>query len=99
MKRLIKVQGTLQEEKFILMEEYEGFGIYQEKCPAGYFVHQSWLITNEDVTVIFYSFMNYCKEELMDAIDNYNDIKKFGIKAMPHPNKTYVAHKCGKVII
>ncbi len=99
MKRIVYVDTELQKEKFILRDEYEGFGIYQEKCPTGYFVHQSWLITNEKVTVIFYSFMDYCKEELLDAIDNYNDIEKFGVRAMDHGNGLYVAHKCGKVNI
>ncbi len=99
MKRIVYVDTDLQKEKFVLLEEYNGFGIYQEKCPTGYFVHQSWLITNGNITLVFYSFNNYCKEELLDAIDNYNDIRRFGVKAMKHPNNLFVVHPNGNVSI
>ena len=99
MKRIIKIQGNLQEEKFELQEEYDGFGIYERRTPNGYLVHQEWLITNDDVTVVFYSFTNYCREEVKDAIDNYNAIRKFGLKVMPRGNNTYVVHQNGTQII
>ena len=99
MKRIVKIQGQLQEEKFILQKKYMGFGIYQRITSNGFMVHQEWLITNGTVTVIFYSFTNYCEEELLDAIDNYNEIKKFGVRAMPHEGNMYVVHNNGTVTI
>lgn len=84
MKRLIKfergVVDSLNPKKYILQEEYEGFGIYKEKCPSGYYVSQSWLIANDKVGIICESYNNFCKEELLDMIDNYNEKKKFGVK-------------------
>lgn len=102
MKRLIKFDlGTLDNlnaKKYILQKEYDGFGIYQEMCPSGFYHHQSWLIANEKVALVCYSFNNFCKEELMDMIDTYNQTNKFNTKGffkgwfnelsvyMAHPN-------------
>lgn len=86
MKRLIKFEinelDALNPKKYILQEEYNGFGIYQEKCPSGFYCHQSWLLADgkNKVMLAIDSFNNCCKEELMDIVDNYNKEKKFGIK-------------------
>lgn len=86
MKRVIKksnVYGT--EEKYILKEEYNGFGIYQHKTPSGFFTHQHWLISNNNsIELVVESYNNICEEELLDIIDNYNTFGKFGVKALVH---------------
>lgn len=79
MKRVIYVPDDLNNKKYVLKSEYEGFGIYEEMCPAGWFVHQSWLVYNGKIGFICQSYNNYCKEELMDVIDNYNECGKFGL--------------------
>ena len=84
MNRVIKfdvgIVDSLNPRKYILKEEYEGFGIYQEMCPSGFYHHQSWLVANDKVNLICESYNNYCKEELLDMIDNYNKNTRFGVK-------------------
>ena len=81
MKRIVYVPNSygLSNKKYVLREEYGGFGIYQEKCPAGYFVCQSWLVYNGNIGYISESYNNRCKEELLDSIDKYNETGKFGL--------------------
>ena len=80
MKRVMYVpNGIRGNDKYILCDEYEGFGIYQEKCPAGWFMSQSWLVYNGKTGFVCESFNNRCKEELMDYIDSYNETGKFGL--------------------
>ena len=79
MKRVVYVPDKLNNNKYILIDEYGGFGIYQKKCPAGYFVHQEWLVYNGKIGFICESYNNYCKEELMDCIDTYNETERFGL--------------------
>ena len=79
MKRLVYVPDSLNNKKYILKEEYEGFGIYKEMAPAGCYVHQSWLVYNGKIGYISQSYNHRCKEELMDAIDKYNETGKFGL--------------------
>ena len=83
MKRIITIKNSYGEhDKYVLTDEYEGFGIYQEKCPTGYFVSQSWLISNnEGAELVIESYNNLCKEELLDIIDNYNETHRVGVKA------------------
>lgn len=84
MKRIIKIKNSYgTEDKYLLKEEYNGFGIYQEKTPTGYFKNQSWLISNnKNAELVIKPYNNLCKEEVMDIIDNYNRINKFGVKAV-----------------
>lgn len=86
MKRVVKINNIYgTKNTYVLKEEYGGFGIYQEKTPRGYFVHQSWLISNnENAELVMESYNNLCKEEVMDIIDNYNKTGKFGVKAVMH---------------
>ena len=79
MKRVIYVPDSLNNKKYVLRDEYEGFGIYEEVCPSGYYVHQSWLIYNGKIGYISQSYNNKCKEELMDTIANYNETGQFGL--------------------
>lgn len=97
MKRIVKIPNAYgREDKYILQKEYEGFGIYQEKTPSGFFKHQSYLITNEKIIVVCQSYNDMCVEELMDVIDNYNKNGKFGIKVM-NVNGIYFMHPNGNV--
>lgn len=96
MERTIIIQTEVAKEKFRLVEEYEGFGIYQEVTPYGYYVHQSFAFkTNGVVGAVFvsYSYMNNDIEDIYDYIDNYNNKGSFGFKAFDkgshfciHPN-------------
>lgn len=107
MKRVIKIEkkynDDLNDLKYVLQQEYNGFGIYQEMCPSGYYKHQSYMITNGEIALLCFSFMNLCKEELLDMVDSYNDSKKFGIKGFYKGTQEdlniYVAHQNGKVAI
>ena len=86
MKRLIKFEvgevDSLNAKKYILQQEYEGFGVYQEKCPSGFYMHQSWLVADskKKVMLVVDSFNDCCKEEVLDMVDRYKENKKFGIK-------------------
>lgn len=83
MKRVIYTEHLYGgKDKFILKKEYENFGIYQEMTPSGFFTHQFWLITNGEIYLEIYSFNHYCMEEVFDLIDNYNETKEFGVKAI-----------------
>ena len=99
MKRVIKIKNIYgTENKYVLIEEYEGFGIYQEKCPNGLFINQSWLISNNTgVELVIQSYNNLCKEELLDIIDNYNETTKFGVKAVMNCGSLYM-HPNGKLV-
>lgn len=99
MKRIITIKNTYgTEDKFVLREEYEGFGIYQEKVPTGYFVSQSWLISNNNnAELVIESYNSLCKEELLDIIDNYKATRRFGVKALMHCGSLHM-HPAGKLI-
>ena len=99
MKRVLYVDNSYgTQDKYILSEEYGGFGIYKEVTPSGYFVHQSWLIAGKDNTIVVPSYMTYCKEELLDCIDSYNETKKFCLTAISCKSGLYIAHPSGKPI-
>ena len=99
MKRIINIENTYgTTDKYIFKEEYRGFGIYQEKTPSGYFVHQSWLISNnENAELVIESYNSLCKEEVLDMIDNYNETKKFGVKAVLHCGALHM-HPGGRLV-
>lgn len=99
MKRIINIKNVYgTNDKYVLKEEYCGFGIYQEKTPNGFFVHQSWLISNnEDAELVIESYNSLCKEEVLDIIDNYNETKKFGVKALMHCDSLHM-HDGGRLI-
>lgn len=99
MKRIIKIKGSFgNEEKYVLRNEYESFGIYEEMTPSGYFVHQSWLISNNNnAELVINSYNHLCKEELLDIIDNYNATSKFGVKAIMHYGSLCM-HPNGKLV-
>ena len=99
MTRVIRIKNVLgSDDKYVLRDEYNGFGIYQEKTPSGYFVSQSWLLKNDNVTIMCESYNNKCKEELLDAIDSYKNRRRFGFKAF-YRNGCYVVHPNGDRII
>ena len=98
MKRILNVKTKLNNVKYVLKEEYEGFGIYQEKTPNGYSVSQSWFISSEDGSkaLVVESYNNQCKEELLDMIDNMNSTGSFGVKAVDFCGVLHM-HPCGKL--
>lgn len=97
--RVVYIKDTLNNNKYVLIEEYEGFGIYERKTSSGYFVSQEWLVYNGKTGFQCESYNNFCKEELKDYIDYYNESGKFGLHGFKtsvqgifgvHPtNKTY----------
>lgn len=100
MKRIIKIKNEYNGfNKYVLVNEYQNFGIYQEKTPNGFFVHQSWLIDNNcDAQLVVKSYNHICQEELLDMIDNYNQRKCFGIKSVIYCDLFHM-HPNGKKII
>ena len=98
MKRIININNTYGTTyKYVLQEEYEGFGIYQHKTPTGFLVHQDWLISNnENAELVIESYNNVCKEDLLDMIDNYNKNGKFGVKAVTHCGSLHM-HNSGSL--
>lgn len=98
MKRVEYFKDYLNMNKYILKEEYNGYGIYQEKCPSGYFVHQSYLIKDKkDNRIIIHSYMNICYDEVLDMIDNHIETGKYGYKAIKNEND-YILHNSGNLI-
>lgn len=83
-------------DKYILKEEYSGFGIYQEKTPTGYYMSQSYLITDTNLTIVCQSYNRICLDELKDAIDHYRKTKRFGFRAMNRGEHLYFVHPNGK---
>lgn len=99
MKRVVYIKNAYgTTDKYVLTEEYSGFGVYREKTPSGYFVHQSWLISNNaGAELVINSYNNLCKEEVLDIIDNYNESKKFGVKAVMNRGSVFM-HNCGRMV-
>ena len=99
MKRIININNVYgTKTKYVLRDEYEGFGIYQHKTPNGYFTHQDWLISdNENAELVIESYNNICKEELLDIIDHYKETSKFGVKAVMHCNSLHM-HPSGNLV-
>lgn len=99
MNRVIKIgniYGTT--DKYVLTDEYQGFGIYERKTPNGWFVNQSWLISNNvGAELVIEPYNNVCKEEVLDMIDNYKITHKFGVKAVMHCGSLRM-HPSGKLV-
>lgn len=100
MKRMIYLPDDVKgQTKYRLKDEYRSCGIYEEVCPTGYVVYQSWAVVVPNFgTLEIQSFMSQCKDELLDAIDNFYDEGKFGYKAF-HRSFGYCVHNLGKVEI
>ena len=69
MKRVLNCFG----DKYILQQEYRGFGVYQECTPSGLLVSQSFLITNGDIAKRYQCYEEKIIEEMLDIIDDYLD--------------------------
>lgn len=90
MKRVVYLKNDISgKDKFVFKKEYEGFDIYNEMCPTGYFVHNSWFITDGDICLRIESYNNYCFDEVLDLIDCYNEYEEFGIRAFSYFDKEY----------
>lgn len=101
MKRLVKLSDDRLGNKmlYVLKEEYQGFGLYQRKSPNGYLIHQDYMITNDNITIQCQSYNEIIKEELLDAIDNYNSDGFFGLKVFMRDNHYYYIHPNGNIFI
>lgn len=95
-RRINNEYGT--KDKYVLAEEYRGVGIYREVAPSGCYIHQSWLIASDSRVVVIDSFNHVCKAELYDFIDNYNENKKFGIRAVVHMGTLHM-HNNGRLTV
>lgn len=87
----------INDTKYVLNEKYYDFYIYDEVCPTGLKVKQSYMFTNNDMTIVCNSYNHKIREEILDIIDNYIDNKIFGIKAI-NKGKYFVMHDGGKLI-
>lgn len=90
-------------EKYLIKKEYEGFGLYQEMCPSGLYVHGQYLITDGDIYLKVESYNNYIFDELLDLIDYYNETGEFGVKGFIHYDlvlnrNIYLMHPSGNKI-
>ena len=97
MERSIKIQTEMSEEKYRLVDEYEGVGIYQ-RVVGGLYVHQEYAFKHHDKLFISYSFMNNDKEDIYDYIDNYNNTGKYGFRAFDK-GSYYCIHQNGKLYL
>lgn len=71
------------DDNYVLLEEYNGFGIYRRKDRGGHFIYNEWILSNNnDAELVIESFNYLGKEKLLNMIDNYNNTKKFGVKAV-----------------
>lgn len=84
MKRVIYLPDSLNKNKYVLKEMYEGHGVYRHFTPSGYPVHQEWAIVRESdgFTIVIESYNDMCYDEVLDAIDSYNETGKYAIKVL-----------------
>ena len=82
-----------------------GFGIYDEVCPNGLRVHQSYLISNGKTNLVCQSYNNLCREELLDLVDTYNACGHFKTKAFIKfldsngtKQPVYIMHSAGREV-
>ena len=101
MKRLVKLSDDRLGNKmlYVLKEEYQGFGLYQRKSTNGYLIHQDYMITNDNITIQCQSYNEIIKEELLDAIDNYNNNGNFELKVFKRSENLYYVHPNGNFLI
>lgn len=83
------------DKKYRLVEVYRDIALYEEITPSGYPVSQSWILINQHLYIFVASYNNICKEELLDAIDNYKDCDKFGFTGFMKLHG-FVVHPNGK---
>lgn len=87
------------ESKYLLKEEYGGFGLYQTEKTSGYFTNQDWLISNNDVKLIVpSSYTRESKEKIFAMIDKYNSDGKFGEKAILRYD-LFCLHSLGRISV
>ena len=98
MERTIKIQTEVSEEKFRLVDEYEGIGIYQKVTPNGYYLSQTFGFKVGNNFYVSYSFMNNDKEDIFDYIDNYNNTGVFGFKCF-NKGSYYCLHRNGNIYL
>ena len=98
MKRVIYYDDGLNNNKYVLIKEYKGHGIYQHKTPTGYFVSQEYAIASENIMIVCDSFNHYCKDALLDSIDEFIETGKYGLKVFKR-SIVYMVHPSGNMMI
>ena len=98
MKRVVYIEGVLDTEKYVLKKEYGNVGIYERMTPTGYRVHQDWLLATDSKKIQIQSYNCMCYDEILDAIDSFNDTGKFGFKVLECKDY-YCVHNSGRIYI
>lgn len=85
MKRVLKINDTLNVCKYEIVEEYEGYAIYQKKI-NGVPVHETWAIwdmslEDDQMPIVIDSYNGISKAEILDAIDQRIEDGCFGWRA------------------
>lgn len=57
------------------------------------------MITNDNITIQCQSYNEIIKEELLDAIDNYNNNGNFELKVFKRSENLYYVHPNGNFLI
>ena len=81
MKRVEIVKDCLNDNKYVLKQEYKSWGIY-ERYDNGYRVSQDYFLVNkkDEFRIRIESYNNAEYEELLDAIDNYDSYGQLGFR-------------------
>lgn len=85
MKRVLKINDSLNVCKYQLIEEYDGYAIYQ-RYVGGIPVHEDYALMDlglddSQMPIVILSFNNISKLEILDAIDQRNMDGDFGWRA------------------
>lgn len=113
MSRVIYINDKIgNKSKYVFLQSYREFTIYQRKTNSGYSVFQDYAITYDKPNImaadrkiiICEPYNNLCLEELLDMIDEYRRCGRFGYKAFVEQSEDkyytyYTLHQNGKIRI
>ena len=99
MKRILSFEkglvDLLNPKKYVYDCGDDEAALYQEKCPTGYLVSQSWLLVLDNNYLVCESYNNKCKEEMLDLIDEFNEKGYITIKGFKRENMLPYMHPSG----
>lgn len=99
MKRVLSFEkgevDLLNSKKYVFNCGDEKAALYQEKCNAGYFISQSWLLVLNNNYLVCDSYNDKCKEEMLDLIDEFNENGYITVKGFKHENAITYIHPNG----
>lgn len=103
-KKVITLDAGYGYLKYRLLDDYEGYNIYEEISTKGYPVHNSWVLESEDYKdiIVIRPFNNVSKKDLYNMIDEFYSFGKFDIKVFDRSNEDdfiYVMHNNGDIEI